>query len=154
MSDLLADSAERLMRSRADYRMLYAGLRDYALPVSPDTGRLLYMLARAVRAHSIVEFGTSFGLSTLHLAAALRDGAPGYRRELAAYVAPWSDVLAQVTQPVTLWHGTDDTWAPIAMAEALAAALPQVAAVHRLAGLSHYSALAHALALIDRCDPV
>lgn len=68
---------ERLMRSRDDYRLLYAGLKDYALPVSPDTGRLLYMLARAVRARSIVEFGTSFGLSTLHLAAALRDNGGG-----------------------------------------------------------------------------
>ncbi|MEG3143229.1 class I SAM-dependent methyltransferase [Sphingomonas sp. RT2P30] len=71
------EERERLMRSRADYRMLYAGLKDYALPVSPDTGRLLYMLARAVRARSIVEFGTSFGLSTLHLAAALRDNGGG-----------------------------------------------------------------------------
>jgi len=67
----------RLMRSRADYRELYAQLRDYALPVSPDAGRLLYMLARATNARAIVEFGTSFGLSTLHLAAALRDNGGG-----------------------------------------------------------------------------
>ena len=67
----------RLMRSRADYRHLYAQLRDYALPVSPDAGRLLYMLARATNARAIVEFGTSFGLSTLHLAAALRDNGGG-----------------------------------------------------------------------------
>jgi len=67
----------RLMRSRADYRDLYAQLRDYALPVSPDAGRLLYMLARATHARAIVEFGTSFGLSTLHLAAALRDNGGG-----------------------------------------------------------------------------
>lgn len=71
------EERERLMRSRADYHDLYAGLKDYALPVSPETGRLLYMLARAMRARSIVEFGTSFGLSTLHLAAALRDNGGG-----------------------------------------------------------------------------
>ncbi len=35
------------------------------------------MLARSVRARSIVEFGTSFGISTLHLAAALRDSGGG-----------------------------------------------------------------------------
>jgi predicted O-methyltransferase YrrM len=35
------------------------------------------MLARATNARSIVEFGTSFGLSTLHLAAALRDNGGG-----------------------------------------------------------------------------
>jgi predicted O-methyltransferase YrrM len=68
----------RLMRSKADYRDVYAQLKDYALPVSRDTGRLLYMLARAVGARAIIEFGTSFGLSTLYLAAALRDNGGGW----------------------------------------------------------------------------
>ncbi|MBZ9648546.1 class I SAM-dependent methyltransferase [Sphingobium sp. 3R8] len=67
----------RLMRSKADYRHFYAQLKDYALPVSRDAGKLLYMLARATAARSIVEFGTSFGLSTLHLASALRDNGGG-----------------------------------------------------------------------------
>jgi predicted O-methyltransferase YrrM len=67
----------RLMRSKTDYRDFYAQLKDYALPVSREAGRLLYMLARATRARTIVEFGTSFGLSTLHLAAALRDNGGG-----------------------------------------------------------------------------
>ena len=62
---------------RSDYRKYYTRLRDQPLPVSRDTGKLLYMLARAVRARSIVEFGTSFGISTLHLAAALRDNGGG-----------------------------------------------------------------------------
>lgn len=35
------------------------------------------MLARSGGARSIVEFGTSFGISTLHLAAALRDNGGG-----------------------------------------------------------------------------
>ena len=72
-------SAERLrlMRSKTDYREFYAQLKEYALPVSRDTGRLLYMLTRAIGARTIVEFGTSFGLSTLHLAAALRDNGGG-----------------------------------------------------------------------------
>jgi len=67
----------RLMHSKADYRDFYAQLKDYALPVSRDTGRLLYLLARATGARAIVEFGMSFGLSTLHLAAALRDNGGG-----------------------------------------------------------------------------
>lgn len=45
--------------------------------MSPETGALLYMLARGCRAQNIVEFGTSFGISTLHLAAALRDDGGG-----------------------------------------------------------------------------
>ena len=47
------------------------------MPVSRETGALLYMLARGNRARAIVEFGTSFGISTLHLAAALRDNGGG-----------------------------------------------------------------------------
>lgn len=76
-ADIPREEQLRLMRSKADYRFFYAQLKDYALPVSRDTGKLLYMLARANGARSIVEFGTSFGLSTLHLAAALRDNGGG-----------------------------------------------------------------------------
>jgi predicted O-methyltransferase YrrM len=66
-----------MMRSKTGYRDFYAMLSEFALPVSPEVGGLLYMLARATNARSIVEFGTSFGLSTLHLAAALRDNGGG-----------------------------------------------------------------------------
>jgi predicted O-methyltransferase YrrM len=74
---LSPDERLRLMRSKTDYLAFYAQLKDHALAVSRETGRLLYMLARGSRARSIVEFGTSFGLSTLHLAAALRDNGGG-----------------------------------------------------------------------------
>lgn len=74
---LSREERERLMRSKTDYLDLYARLKDAALPVSRETGRLLYMLARSAGVRSIVEFGTSFGISTLHLAAALRDNGGG-----------------------------------------------------------------------------
>ena len=47
------------------------------IPVSPDGGRLLYTLIRASRPAVVVEFGTSFGISTIHLAAAVRDNGAG-----------------------------------------------------------------------------
>ncbi|OXJ32555.1 methyltransferase [Burkholderia sp. HI2714] len=74
---LSRDEQARLMRSKTGYTDLYARLKDYPLAVSRETGTLLYMLARSGRARSIVEFGTSFGISTLHLAAALRDNGGG-----------------------------------------------------------------------------
>jgi predicted O-methyltransferase YrrM len=67
----------RLRSTRTDYLKFYAMLKDDALAVSRETGTLLYMLARSCRARTIVEFGTSFGISTLHLAAALRDNGGG-----------------------------------------------------------------------------
>ncbi len=68
----------RLMRSKTDYIDLYGRLKDFPLAASRETGTLLYMLARNARARTIVEFGTSFGISTLHLAAALRDNGGGH----------------------------------------------------------------------------
>jgi predicted O-methyltransferase YrrM len=67
----------RLMRSKTEYRDFYERLKDFPLAVSRQTGALLYMLARSTGARTIVEFGTSFGISTLHLAAALRDNGGG-----------------------------------------------------------------------------
>jgi len=67
----------RMMQSKTDYRDLYHRLKDAPLAVSRETAHLLYMLARSSRAKTIVEFGTSFGVSTLHLAAGLRDNGGG-----------------------------------------------------------------------------
>jgi predicted O-methyltransferase YrrM len=48
------------------------------IPVSPEGGRLLYTLIRASRPAVVVEFGTSFGISAIHLAAAVRDNGTGH----------------------------------------------------------------------------
>jgi predicted O-methyltransferase YrrM len=72
-----AEEHARLMRSKTEYRDFYGQLKDYPLAVSRETGALLYMLARGSGARNIVEFGTSFGISTLHLAAALQDNGGG-----------------------------------------------------------------------------
>ncbi|NWA81297.1 O-methyltransferase [Pseudomonas sp. D2002] len=76
-NDISGEERDRLMHSKTDYLELYTLLKDLWLPVSRDTGNLLYMLARSSNARAIVEFGTSFGLSTLFLAAALRDNGGG-----------------------------------------------------------------------------
>jgi predicted O-methyltransferase YrrM len=49
---------------------------DY-LATSPGGGMYCYLLARAVGAKRIVEFGTSFGVSTIWLALAVRDNGAG-----------------------------------------------------------------------------
>lgn len=48
-------------------------LKDKMIPVHREQGAFLYLLARSIRAKTIVEFGTSHGLSTIYLAAAIRD---------------------------------------------------------------------------------
>jgi predicted O-methyltransferase YrrM len=76
--DLSAEERARLMRSKTEYLDFYGRAKDLPLAVSRETGVLLYMLARSCSARTIVEFGTSFGISTLHLAAALRDNGGGH----------------------------------------------------------------------------
>jgi predicted O-methyltransferase YrrM len=62
---------------QADYRATYERMSAAYIPIDREFGTLLYMLARARQANTIVEFGTSFGLSTIQLAAALRDNGGG-----------------------------------------------------------------------------
>lgn len=68
---------EILAAEARDHRAVYRKAVDHFLSVSPQFGRLLYICARAGGATRIVEFGTSFGISTIHLACAVRDNGGG-----------------------------------------------------------------------------
>jgi predicted O-methyltransferase YrrM len=46
---------------------------DVYLAIEPAMGRFLYLAARSINARHIVEFGTSFGISTIYLAAAAQE---------------------------------------------------------------------------------
>ena len=91
-------------REQADaYEHLY-------IPVSPEGGKLLYALVRASRPSTVVEFGTSFGISTIYLAAAVRDNGAGrvVSTELsAAKVAQARANIAEagLTEQVTILAG-------------------------------------------------
>ena len=50
-----------------------ARFKDVHIPISRAQGRFLYLVARSLGARRIVEFGTSFGISTIYAAAAARD---------------------------------------------------------------------------------
>lgn len=52
-------------------------LKDAYIPIDREQGRALYQFARARGARHIVEFGASFGISTIYLAAAVRDNGGG-----------------------------------------------------------------------------
>jgi predicted O-methyltransferase YrrM len=51
--------------------------RSSYIAISREQGRFMYVAARAAEAKQIVEFGTSYGISTLYLAAAARDNGGG-----------------------------------------------------------------------------
>ena len=64
----MGDKTDDEMANRLDHAFI---------PVSPDAGRFLYTLVRATKTGTVVEFGTSFGISTIYLASAIRDRGEG-----------------------------------------------------------------------------
>ena len=46
---------------------------DVYIPVSREQGALLYLIVRAIYARRVVEFGSSFGISTIYLTTAVMD---------------------------------------------------------------------------------
>lgn len=52
-------------------------LRDQFICLEPSQGMFCYLTARALGARQVVEFGTSFGVSTIYLALAVRENGGG-----------------------------------------------------------------------------
>jgi predicted O-methyltransferase YrrM len=75
-NDSALQAEEKALRSASGGEIdepILASISDREfMAVAPEVGRLLYLLVRTRRPVLVVEFGTSFGLSTIHTAAALR----------------------------------------------------------------------------------
>ena len=63
--------------SQEDFPSDWERLGDFYIPVTPEQGRFLYRIVREKKPQSVVELGTSFGISTLYVAAALHDNQCG-----------------------------------------------------------------------------
>ena len=83
---------------------------DAYIPISAEAGRLLYALVRAARPQTVVEFGMSFGISTIYLAAAVTDNGTGRVVTTEASSAKITAARANLQQagvdgPVTILAG-------------------------------------------------
>jgi predicted O-methyltransferase YrrM len=71
----------RAQAGRTDFSVMDAGdhahFADKLVALDRDKAEFCYGLCRAIQARRIVELGTSFGVSTLYLAAAVRDNGGG-----------------------------------------------------------------------------
>jgi hypothetical protein len=74
-----------------------AFVRDKFVALDPEKCDLCYMLCRSLMARRVVEFGTSFGVSTLHLAAALRH-LDALRKVWAGHPHPHRRLLCQLNE--------------------------------------------------------
>jgi len=74
-----AEEVKRLLEEEEkDYSAKYdETFEGHYMNVSPEIGKFLYLCARICKAKRIIEFGTAFGISTIYLACALRDGGGG-----------------------------------------------------------------------------
>jgi predicted O-methyltransferase YrrM len=66
-----------LLGHKLPWDRLESRLDDVAIPVDRNQGAFCYLVARALGAKRIVEFGTSYGISTIYLACAVRDNGGG-----------------------------------------------------------------------------
>ncbi|MEM9507328.1 MAG: methyltransferase, partial [Cyanobacteria bacterium P01_E01_bin.35] len=71
LPNLLLGKGIQWNRTKTDF------YRDKYIPIEPQQGEWLYLIARAIKAQNIVEFGTSYGISTIYLATAVRDNGGG-----------------------------------------------------------------------------
>jgi predicted O-methyltransferase YrrM len=82
VNDAKLQAEEQAIASAAGGRIddqTLASIREREfMAVAPKVGRLIYLLVRSRRPALVVEFGTSFGLSAIHIAGALRDNSFGH----------------------------------------------------------------------------
>jgi pimeloyl-ACP methyl ester carboxylesterase len=72
----------------------------------------------------------------MHLQEAVRRGSRGTAYEVALMSRPWGFDPGEIRVPVHLWHGEEDTLAPVSMGRYLAATIPGCRA-HFLPGIGH-----------------
>lgn len=75
-------------------------------------------------------------VAIMHLQEGVRPGPRGMAYEAVLVSRPWGFGLTEIRVPIHVWHGEDDTLAPISMGRHLAATIPGSRA-HFLPGVGH-----------------
>lgn len=73
----LPDALAARMRGKSMFDGFAPHMKNAFIQISHGAGEAIYNTARAIGAKRIVEFGTSFGVSTIYLACAVRDNGGG-----------------------------------------------------------------------------
>lgn len=68
---------DKLLRRTPSIKEYVRRTKKMYIPLSRERGTFAYLLARSINAQRIVEFGTAFGISTIYLAAAVKDNGGG-----------------------------------------------------------------------------
>lgn len=73
----VSELPDRLLRRQVSAAKEAKRLKNLYQSVNRKQGTFLYLVARSVGARRIIEYGSSFGISTMYLAAAVRDNGGG-----------------------------------------------------------------------------
>jgi predicted O-methyltransferase YrrM len=104
-----ADYSEREKRSeREDEAQSKAYLSDKLVALDRDKAEFCYQLIRATDARRVVEIGTSYGISTLYLAAALRDNVRGSRDSAVVIGTEYEPLKADAARREIVTAGLED----------------------------------------------
>jgi len=66
-----------LLKKKMPWEKIEKNFDNFYLPIEPDQASFCYLLSKSINAKKIVEFGTSFGISTIYFALAIRDNGGG-----------------------------------------------------------------------------
>jgi predicted O-methyltransferase YrrM len=73
----VSEALDRLLNRKPTVAERARRMKNIFVAISPEQGVFAYLVARSIKAKRIVEFGTSFGISTIYLAAAVKDNGGG-----------------------------------------------------------------------------
>jgi predicted O-methyltransferase YrrM len=66
-----------LLKRKMPWQKIEGKLDRYYMAIEPDQAAFCYLMAKSIGARKIIEFGTSFGISTIYLALAVRENGGG-----------------------------------------------------------------------------
>lgn len=124
---MAASNVREYSNADADQKMLMERLRLRAEKTTRDPESLLHAVRdqMAEPDRRVVESVTFRRLLSQTYAEAVREGPYGWIDDVLAFRRDWEFTPAQITGPVLLWHGKDDTFSPIKHTWWLARQIPQ-----------------------------
>jgi predicted O-methyltransferase YrrM len=66
-----------LLKRKMPWKKIEGTLDKYYMAIEPDQAAFCYLITKSIGAKKIIEFGTSFGISTIYLALAVRENGGG-----------------------------------------------------------------------------
>ena len=74
---LFSELLDKILKRNPSTKDRGRRMKNIFVPLSRKQGTFAYLVARSIKAQRILEFGTSFGISTIYFAAAVKDNGGG-----------------------------------------------------------------------------